>query len=259
MKDQSINEIKKFLNTYEGDLPSHIIEQLESDRRIGVQKIWNQWCKQKNEEQKRLKMYIEMSQFEDRHEKEGYCRIAGVDEVGRGPLAGPVVASAVILNKDAKIIGLNDSKKLSERVRDQLYEQIIEQSIAIGVGIVSADEIDQINIYQASKLAMKKAIEDLPIEPDYLLIDAMNLDVDLPQDSIIKGDTKSVSIAAASIIAKVTRDRYMKKMEKVYPYYAFGKNVGYGTAEHLHALSHYGITPEHRKSFAPVAELIPNK
>ncbi|MCF6137088.1 ribonuclease HII [Pseudalkalibacillus berkeleyi] len=259
MKDQSIDEIKKLLNTYEGDLPSQMIEQIESDSRKGVQKLWNQYCKRKSKEQSRLKMYIEMSQFEEKLEKEGYRRIAGVDEVGRGPLAGPVVASAVILNKDTKIIGLNDSKKLSERVREQLYEEIIEQSIAIGVGIVSAEEIDQINIYQASKLAMKKAIEDLPIDPDYLLIDAMNLDVDLPQDSIIKGDAKSVSIAAASIIAKVTRDRYMKKMEDIYPHYSFGNNVGYGTAEHLQALSHYGITPEHRKSFAPVAELIPNK
>ncbi len=254
MKDKSIKEIQKYLENVQGNVSEEVIQEIEKDERKGVQKLWAQWCKRRQEEENRQQRYIEMSQFEQKCYSQGFRKIAGIDEVGRGPLAGPVVASAVILDPDATIIGLDDSKKIPEMKREVLYDEIISKAVAIGVGMVTAEEIDLINIYEASKLAMLKALEDLPIQPDYLLIDAMKLDVDLPQESLIKGDGRSNSIAAASIIAKVTRDRYMKEVGQQYPAYAFHSNAGYGTAQHLEALNIHGVTPEHRKTFAPVAE-----
>lgn len=255
MKDKPIKEIKSMLENVEGNLSEEVIREIEQDTRKGVQTAWKQWCKRKKEKEDIENRYIEMSKFEENCLSLGYHKIAGVDEVGRGPLAGPVVASAVILDSNSVLLGLDDSKKLKESKREELYERIIEKSVAIGVGIVSAADIDRLNIYEASKVAMMKAIEDLPIQADYLLIDAMELEIDLPQESIIKGDARSNSIAAASIVAKVTRDRYMKELDARYPQYSFKSNVGYGTSQHLEALNKYGVTPEHRKSFAPVAEL----
>jgi ribonuclease HII len=255
MKDKSIKEIKSMLENVEGDLSEEVIREIKQDTRKGVQTAWEQWCKRKKEIEDVKNRYIEMSKFEKNCCLLGYHKIAGVDEVGRGPLAGPVVASAVILDSNSVLFGLDDSKKLKESKREELYERIIEKSVAIGVGIVSAADIDRLNIYEASKVAMMKAIDDLPIQADYLLIDAMKLEIDLPQESIIKGDARSNSIAAASIIAKVTRDRYMKELDTRYPQYSFKTNVGYGTSQHLEAMDKYGITLEHRKSFAPVAEL----
>ncbi|WP_408010969.1 ribonuclease HII [Pseudalkalibacillus sp. A8] len=259
MKEKSIKEIRGLLKKHSGELEQELILQLKSDSRKGVQKLYTQWCKRNEEDKKRLHTYIQMSAYENKCYSNGYRLVAGIDEVGRGPLAGPVVASAVILDKNVKIIGLNDSKKLSGLMREDLYEKIIENAIAIGIGSVTAKEIDRINIYEASKVAMLKAIEDLPIAPDYLLIDAMTLPTTLPQEKIIKGDAQSNSIAASSIVAKVTRDRLMQEIDRKYPQYSFNSNVGYATPQHLDALQKYGITPEHRKSFTPVSELIPNK
>ncbi|WP_221564244.1 ribonuclease HII [Alkalihalobacillus sp. TS-13] len=259
MEKKSIKELRAHIESHEGDLDEGFIRQLKNDSRKGVQQLYVQWCKRKEQEKARIDTYNRMSLIENHCYSNGFRLVAGIDEVGRGPLAGPVVASAVILDTNTPIIGLNDSKKLSEPVREELYEKIIRNAVAIGVGIVSAQEIDRLNIYQASKVAMMKAIEDLPIEPDYLLIDAMDLPIDLPQENIIKGDGKSNSIAAASIVAKVTRDRLMKEIDRKYPQYYFKSNVGYGTVQHLEALKANGITPEHRKSFAPVSELVPNK
>ncbi|WP_261132800.1 ribonuclease HII [Bacillus sp. Marseille-Q3570] len=259
MEKKSIKELRTYIERHEGDLDEVFIQQLKNDSRKGVQQLYMKLCKRMEQEKARIDTYNRMSMIENHCYSNGYRLIAGIDEVGRGPLAGPVVASAVILDPKTRIIGLNDSKKLSEPVREELYEKIIRNAVAIGVGVVSAHEIDRLNIYQASKMAMMEAIEDLPIEPDYLLIDAMELPMDLPQENIIKGDAKSNSIAAASIVAKVTRDRLMKEMDLKYPQYYFKSNVGYGTAQHLEALKAYGITPEHRKSFAPVSELEPNK
>lgn len=193
-----------------------------------------------------------------KYEKELYdkgCKyIGGVDEVGRGPLIGSVVAACVILPFDFALEGLTDSKKLSEKKRNEFYKVIWEKAIAIGIGIVDEKVIDEVNIYEATKIAMKKAICDTNIKPDHVLIDAMPLDIDVPTTSIIKGDAKSISIAAASVIAKVTRDRMMYELDKIYPMYGLASNKGYGTKKHIEAIKKYGITKYHRLSFKPVSE-----
>ncbi len=191
-----------------------------------------------------------------KYEKELYAKglnlIGGVDEVGRGPLIGSVVAACVVLPKDFVLEGLTDSKKLSEKKRDLFYDIIKEKAIAIGVGIVDEKKIDEINIYEATKIAMKEAIKNTNIKLDHVLIDAMPLDIDVPTTSIIKGDAKSISIAAASVIAKVTRDRMMYELDIKYPMYDLKNNKGYGTKKHLEAIEKYGITKYHRLSFKPV-------
>lgn len=189
-----------------------------------------------------------MRSFE--HEYERYGAICGIDEVGRGPLAGPVVAGAVILPPDCEILYLNDSKKLSEKKRDLLYDEIMEKAVATGIGVISPERIDGINILQATYEAMRMAISKLSLKPSILLNDAVTIPlVEIPQVPIIKGDAKSVSIAAASIIAKVTRDRMMMEYENIYPGYSFASNKGYGSAKHIEALKELGPTPIHRKSF----------
>lgn len=185
--------------------------------------------------------------------------IAGVDEAGRGPLAGPVFAAAVILKPDAKFTHVDDSKKLSEKQRLLALEEIKAQSISISIGISSVEEIDLINIYRASREAMLSAIKHLKVKPDYLLIDAMPIEIDIPTESIIKGDQKSISIACASIVAKTARDAYMLEMDKLFPNYGFKNHKGYGTKEHLLALETYGITPIHRKSYEPVKSMLKRK
>lgn len=185
--------------------------------------------------------------------------IAGVDEAGRGPLAGPVFAAAVILKPDAKFTHVDDSKKLSEKQRLLALEEIKAQSISISIGISSVEEIDLINIYRASREAMISAIKHLKVKPDYLLIDAMPIEIDIPFESIIKGDQKSISIACASIVAKTARDAYMLEMDKLFPNYGFKNHKGYGTKEHLLALETYGITPIHRKTYEPVKSMLKRK
>lgn len=202
----------------------------------------------REEERERL---IELSKFEKEAYEKGYKCIAGIDEAGRGPLAGPVVAAAVILPKDALIEGVNDSKKLSEKKREKLYDDIINNALAWGVGIVDHTVIDEINILNATRKAMKLAIEDLKVKPDFILIDAeKKVDTDgIPYLPIIKGDALSISIGAASIIAKVTRDRIMREWDSVYPQYGFSGHKGYGTAKHIAAIKEYGLCPIHRRSF----------
>ncbi|WP_347339029.1 ribonuclease HII [Lentilactobacillus laojiaonis] len=182
--------------------------------------------------------------------------VAGIDEVGRGPLAGPVVACAVILPEDFDLLEVNDSKKLSKSTRESLVPLIKEKAVAIGVGIADNQVIDEYNIYEATKLAMRDALDDLDIKPEHLLIDAMEIDTSIPQTKLIKGDAKSNSIAAASIMAKHYRDEMMKDFSLTYPEYEFEVNVGYGTKKHLEALNQFGPTPIHRKSFSPVSKLI---
>lgn len=198
-----------------------------------------------------------MYSYEERLLSQGHQYIAGCDEVGRGPLAGPVVASAVILDPKHLIVGLNDSKKLSEKKRNELYQEILQYALAIKTVFIDAEEIDLINIYQASKKAMIEAIEHLNIRPTFVLSDAMPLSgLGIPCESIIKGDSKSATIAAASIVAKVTRDEYMVNLAKEYPAYGFERHKGYPTKAHKEALGKYGITPYHRKSYAPVQDII---
>lgn len=188
--------------------------------------------------------------------EKGITLIAGVDEVGRGPLVGPVVASCVILPEHFSLEGLTDSKKLSEKKRDFFYEEIKKQALGIGIGIISEKRIDEINIYEATKEAMKQAIENCSIKPEHILIDAMPLELEIPTTSIIKGDLKSITISAASVIAKVTRDRMLIELDKKYPMYDFKNNKGYPTKKHLQAIREYGILKEHRKSYGPIKNYI---
>ena len=200
-----------------------------------------------------------MKEFENELYNNEINFIAGIDEVGRGPLVGPVVTAAVILPKDFYDERINDSKKLTEKKRELLYDVIMENALSVGIGISSPEVIDEINILNATKKAMIEAINNLSIKPEHLLIDAVKLDIDIPQTSIIKGDATSQSIASASIIAKVTRDRMMVELDKKYPMYDFKHNKGYGTKKHIEALYKYGPLKEHRKSFAPVSELTNKK
>ncbi|WP_188205788.1 ribonuclease HII [Alkalibacillus aidingensis] len=249
----TIAQIKEQIN--QPDVSEDWIKQLRQDDRAGVQKLIKQYDKRLEAKQLQLSQFEQMKQYEYNQQAEGYRAIAGVDEVGRGPLAGPVVAASVILDiNDQSLLGINDSKKLTEEKRAEYFEIIQKQAYSIGVGIVDNRVIDQINIYEASKRAMRLAIENMNLEADFLLLDAMTLpDLKVPQQSIIKGDAKSISIAAASIVAKVTRDRMMKDFSKKYPAFQFGQNMGYGTKPHLEALQQYGPTPYHRKSFNPVS------
>lgn len=197
-----------------------------------------------------------MKEFEMELYNNGINFIAGIDEVGRGPLVGPVVTAAVILPKDFYDERINDSKKLTEKKRELLYDVIMENAISVGIGISSEDVIDEINILNATKRAMLEAVNNLSVKPEHLLIDAVKLNTDIPQTSIIKGDAKSESIAAASIIAKVTRDRMMIELDKIHPEYDFKHNKGYGTKKHIEAIRKYGIIKEHRKTFAPCDEYV---
>ena len=198
-----------------------------------------------------------MKEYENELYKKNIKLIAGVDEVGRGPLAGPVVCAAVILKEDYENDKINDSKKITEKKRESLYDIIMGEALSVGIGISSEDVIDEINILQATKKAMTEAIRNLDIKPEHVLIDAVKLeDLDIPQTSIIKGDAKSISIAASSIIAKVTRDRMMVELDKKHPEYDFKNNKGYGTKKHIEAIRKYGIIKEHRKTFAPCDEYI---
>lgn len=201
-----------------------------------------------------MKIEIDNRQYEKELNIKGINNIAGVDEVGRGPLVGPVVTACVVLPKDYVLPGLTDSKKLTKKQREKFYDIIMNDALAVGIGVKDENVIDDINIYEATKLAMLEAIDNCnkKIKIEHVLIDAMKLDMDIPSTSIIKGDLKSITISAASVIAKVTRDRMMDELDKVYPMYGFSKNAGYGTKQHIEAIKEYGIIKEHRKSFKPV-------
>ena len=250
----TIKEIKERLATID-DLDHPLFEELILDGRAGVQAAIS---KRKRELQKQVDEDLRLEKMLA-YEKELYTQgiqlIAGVDEVGRGPLAGPVVAAAVILPKACKIPGLNDSKKIPKSKHKEIYEAVLQNAVAIGIGIKDNQVIDQVNIYEATKLAMMEAIGQLEPQPQHLLIDAMRLDLPISQTSIIKGDANSLSIAAASIVAKVTRDQMMEEFDCEYPGYDFTQNAGYGTANHLAGLDKLGVTPIHRRSFEPVKSM----
>lgn len=199
----------------------------------------------------------DLYKYENELYSTGIKYIAGVDEVGRGPLIGPVVTACVILPKDFKCDGLTDSKKLTEKKRELFYDYIMEHALSVSVGMKSHEVIDEVNIYEATKLAMYEAIEKSKIAPEHVLIDAMKLEkLEVPSTSIIKGDAKSISIAAASVIAKVTRDRMMEELDEKYPMYGFKKHKGYPTKMHIEAIEKYGILETHRKTFKPVSEYV---
>lgn len=247
-KNRSIADIKKEFEQADSEKLCMLYEQYGEDDRAGVASLIAKYKKMQEKHQAELVRLEKMCCYEKRYEE--YGAICGVDEVGRGPLAGPVVAGAVILPKGEKILYLNDSKKLSAKKREELYEEIMEKALAAGIGLASPARIDEINILQATYEAMRQAVENLVIKPDVLLNDAVTIpDITVMQVPIIKGDAKSVSIAAASIIAKVTRDRLMEQYEEVLPGYGFASNKGYGSAEHIKALKELGPTPIHRRSF----------
>ena len=250
----TIKEVKERLAMID-ELDHPFFEELILDGRAGVQAAIS---KRKRELQKQVDEDLRLEKMLA-YEKELYTQgiqlIAGVDEVGRGPLAGPVVAAAVILPENCKIPGLNDSKKIPKSKHKEIYEAVLQNAIAIGIGVKDNQVIDQVNIYEATKLAMMEAIGQLEPQPQHLLIDAMRLDLPIPQTSIIKGDANSLSIAAASIVAKVTRDQMMEEFDKEYPGYDFAQNAGYGTAKHLAGLDKLGVTPIHRRSFEPIKSM----
>ena len=246
--EQKIGEIKGLLEqTSVQDLPQVLINY-RKDSRSGVMKLVERFDKKYEKYQQELVRLEEMLAFEKKYAS--YQAICGIDEAGRGPLAGPVVAGAVILPKDLKILYLNDSKQLSKQQREALYDEIMDKAVSVGVGIVSSERIDEINILQATFEAMRQAIESLSVSPDLLLNDAVTIPkVSVRQVPIIRGDAKSLSIAAASVIAKVTRDRIMVEYDARYPNYGFAEHKGYGSKMHQEAIRTYGVTPIHRKTF----------
>lgn len=238
------------------NLDSPVWADLAQDDRTGIQAAIKKRQKELEKEAAEDARLEAMLCYEQALYENGVELIAGIDEVGRGPLAGPVVAAAVILPKGCKIRYLNDSKKIPKSKHEAIYNEIIEHAVAVGVGVKDAAVIDQVNIYEATKLAMLEALGQLSQEPEHLLIDAMKLDTPIPQTSIIKGDANSLSIAAASIVAKVTRDKMMADYDKEFSGYGFAKNAGYGTSEHLEGLNKLGITPIHRKTFEPIKSMV---
>lgn len=254
----SITEVKTALLQF---LTEAEIDQSEfaQDERKGVQNAIVSRKKQLQKEQALIEQYAVMSEFENNILASApQALICGIDEVGRGPLAGPVVTCAVILNKEHRFLGLNDSKKLSVSKRKEMEYRLKNEVLEYAFGVASVEEIDQLNIYQATKLAMTRAIENLSNKPTHLLVDAMELDIDIPQQSLIKGDARSVSIAAASVLAKEHRDNYMRQLDATYPGYGFSNNVGYGTKEHLKGIEQFGVIKEHRKTFEPIKSIVNN-
>jgi len=248
--NMTVTQIQSFLAGNGQELDEGLITALSRDPRAGVRKLYQRICRERVlAEQERVRLG-KMTIYERNVLDKGFRFIAGVDEVGRGPLAGPVAAAAVILPVGIFLPGLNDSKKLSPAKRDSLFGEITKQAVSWSVGIASVEEIDSLNILQASLIAMQRAVSGLQKCPDYILVDAVRIPgIKIPQLPIIKGDGKSVSIAAASIVAKVTRDRMMDELEKLYPGYGFAGHKGYGTPEHLEALRANGICTLHRKTF----------
>ncbi len=245
---QSLSEIKELFRTTSKDDWENLMEEFSEDERKGVQNYLSTCRKQLEKERAEMERIEALCSFEKQYAEYEY--ICGIDEVGRGPLAGPVVAGAVILPKDARIPYINDSKKLSEKKREELYDVILDQAVAAAVGYASPQRIDEINILQATYEAMREAVSKLDPQPTLLLNDAVTIPgIDIPQIPIIKGDAKSQSIAAASIIAKVTRDRLMVEYDPLMPEYGFASNKGYGSAVHIEALKRIGPSPIHRASF----------
>lgn len=243
-----VSEMKELMKNANLDELRKLAAEWEQDERAGVQKLALSARKKIAAFEEEVKRTYAMQEYERKHADSRY--ICGIDEVGRGPLAGPVVAAAVILPKDVDIYYLNDSKQLSARKREQLYDEIMGKAVAVGIGFADEECIDEINILQADYVAMRMALSKLSVTPDYLLNDAVIIpEVTIPQESIIKGDAKSVSIAAASIVAKVTRDRFMVDMDSVYPGYDFAGNKGYGSAKHIEALKTLGPCKIHRRTF----------
>ncbi|GKX31727.1 ribonuclease HII [Vallitalea longa] len=248
MTKMTISDIKDMLDNVPICYLENKLNMLKVDERLGVKKLIDRYEKKIADYEKEIERTDKMKTYENKYPDKKY--ICGIDEVGRGPLSGPVVSAAVIFPKDVDILYINDSKKLTEAKREQLYDIIMEKAISVSVGMSSVEVIDDINILNATYESMISAISKLEVEPDMVLVDAVTIPkIQIPQEAIIKGDAKSISIAAASIIAKVYRDRLMKDYDELFPEYKFAKNKGYGTKEHIEALKEYGACPIHRRSF----------
>ncbi len=249
--NKTIKEIKEEFDLLRPDQNKEInnlISKYQSDSRAGVIKLVERQVRLKKEQEQEIERTKEMYFFENKYKD--YSYICGIDEVGRGPLAGPVMTAAVILPKNCDILYLDDSKKLSQKLRESLYDVILQRAVSYSIESVGSDRIDQINILQATFEAMRKSVYNLEVKADLALVDAETIpNLDIKQVSIVKGDSRSISIAAASIVAKVTRDRLMVAYDKIYPEYNFASNKGYGSKEHIDAIKKYGPCPIHRRSF----------
>ena len=245
---RSIQDIKEELQNAKKEQRELLLREYRDDKRAGVRKLIASWEKREAKLREEISRVEALCAYEKKYQD--YEMICGVDEVGRGPLAGPVAAGAVILPKDCRILYINDSKKLSAAKREALSEKIMEKAVSVGYGTVSPERIDEIGILNAVYEAMRKAIDSLSVQPDLLLNDAVTIPgVEVPQVPIIKGDAKSISIGAASIIAKVRRDHLMEEYDRIYPGYGFASNKGYGSREHMEAIRKKGLCPSHRRSF----------
>ncbi len=250
MEKLSTDNIKMIFETAKIDEIPALCVKFEMDERKSVAKICASYLKKYNNHITELKRLEEMAYYEMMLYDEGYSLIGGIDEVGRGPLAGPVAAACVILKRDSRILGINDSKKLTAQKREELCAIIKDEAVSYGVGIVPPAVIDEINILQATYEAMRIAVSKMGIRPEYVLADAVTIpNLGIPQKGIVKGDAKSMSIAAASIVAKVERDALMDEYAKIYPEYGFESNKGYGSAAHIKAIKEFGLTPIHRRTF----------
>lgn len=250
ISQMTVDDIQTMLKKSGSLLSEDLREAIGQDSRLSVKKLYRRFCRREALDAKEYLRLENMHLYEKDAMNNGFGIIAGVDEAGRGPLAGPVIASAVVLPEHVRIQGLNDSKKLSPGKRSELFDEIREVAVCWSVGISSVEEIESINILQASLLAMRRAVQNLPQLPDYLLVDAVSIPgVKMPQMPIVKGDGKSASIAAASVIAKVTRDRILTDYDREYPEYGFAAHKGYGTSEHIKAIRKHGICRLHRASF----------
>lgn len=251
----TIKEVKNYIDSLE-KIDDKLIESLNKDHRSGIKKLVDKILRDRKKSKDLVKKWKKQNKKIESLVDKGYHMIAGIDEAGRGPLAGPVVSSAVILDSKTPILGLTDSKKINLKKREKLFEVINDKAIAIGIGIVSNTIIDRVNIQQATFIAMRRAVLDLKIEPDYLLVDGNQVipEIEIDQKAVIKGDLKINSVSAASIIAKVTRDQIMDELDKTYPQYKFISNKGYGTKEHINVIKEIGPSPCHRYSYKIVAE-----
>lgn len=249
MKKPSLQSLKEKAEAMEPQEAFEWLSTLSQEYGESAIKLADKYYKRSEAIKKENDRLMAMSSMELDAYTEGFLFVGGIDEAGRGPLAGPVVAACAILPPGILLHKLNDSKKLSAAVRDMLFDQIQEKALAFGIGVVDNETIDTINIYEATKKAMQLAIENMRICPDYLIIDAVRLPVKIPQKAVPKADANSVSVAAASVLAKVTRDRMMDKLDQEYPGYGFAKHKGYGTEEHIQAIREKGLCPIHRRSF----------
>lgn len=248
-----ISEVKELLL---GNPSSEQLKMLQADERSGVQKLLLAYYKRLEKEAQEKERFTKMLAYESEYYAQGVQYVAGVDEAGRGPLAGPLVIAAVILPRNAFIAGLNDSKQISAAKRDKLYDEIIAKAVAIEVNIVSVSNIDKYNIYAATQRGMAQVLEHLPVQPQVALIDAMPVTAkNIECVPIVHGDALSASIAAASIIAKVTRDRIMERLDTLFPAYGFAHNKGYGSGAHMQAIAEFGATKWHRRSYEPVKSM----